>query len=125
MPIDIDTLTENDLRDLHHRITQRLRMIHQLRAHSTMLEFSIGDRVAFNADGRRITGVLTRYNRKTVTIIADGGHNWNVSPGLLVRAEHRAGQNGDQPTVVVTPVARPPSTGNMLPRAGYDAGGRS
>jgi hypothetical protein len=52
-----------------------------------MLEFSIGDRVCFHAGGRGVVeGMLTRYNRKTVTVIADGCRQWNVSPSLLRRA---------------------------------------
>jgi hypothetical protein len=31
----------------------------------------------------RNLGILTRYNRKTVTVISDSGQQWNVSPGLL------------------------------------------
>lgn len=115
MPIDIDLLTEDELRDLHHRVTERLRVIQQLRAHGVMMEFSIGDRVAFNADGRRVAGVLSRYNRKTVTVIADGGHRWNVSPGLLARAEPRARQNGTEPPIVETSLARRGSTGELTP----------
>jgi hypothetical protein len=87
MPVDIDRLSEDDLRDLNHRIVQRLRVIQQLRAHSAMMSFSIGDRVAFNADGREIRGTLTRYNSKTVTLIADGGARWNISPSLLRHIE--------------------------------------
>jgi hypothetical protein len=30
--------------------------------------------------------MLTRYNRKSVTVITDDGHQWNVAPGLLSRA---------------------------------------
>lgn len=49
-----------------------------------MLEFRIGDRVAFQPPGQaRVEGMLTRYNRKTVTVITDEGRQWNVSPGLL------------------------------------------
>jgi hypothetical protein len=27
--------------------------------------------------------VLTRYNRKSVTVVTDDGRQWNVSPGFL------------------------------------------
>jgi hypothetical protein len=37
-----------------------------------------------------VEGMLTRYNRKTVTVITDDGHHWNVSPGFLRKAESRA-----------------------------------
>jgi hypothetical protein len=113
-PIDIDRLTEDELRDLNHRIVERLRVMHQLRAHGAMMKFSIGDRVAFNADGRRIVGVLTRYNRKTVTVIADGGHGWNVSPGFLSRDDSEPSRAA-QP-VVVSNV--PGAAFNVLARAG-------
>ena len=52
-----------------------------------MLEFRIGDRVGFQADGRGAAeGMLTRYNRRSVTVITDDGHHWNVAPALLSRA---------------------------------------
>jgi hypothetical protein len=49
-----------------------------------MLKFSIGDRVAFTPQGRPpVFGVIVKYNRKTVTVVAEDGHQWNVHPGLL------------------------------------------
>jgi hypothetical protein len=49
-----------------------------------MLDFSVGDRVSFQPDGRPVLfGVLTRYNKKTVTVITEGGEHWTVSPHLL------------------------------------------
>jgi hypothetical protein len=47
--IDIDRLSEAELVDLHHRIVERLRFLEQMRAHASMLEFSIGDRVCVNS----------------------------------------------------------------------------
>lgn len=32
-----------------------------------------------------VTGVLTRYNRKPVTVLTEDGQRWNVSPALLRR----------------------------------------
>ncbi len=87
MTIDIDGLSEAELLDLNRRVVERLRLLRQVRAHRQMLEFRIGDRVAFRADGRgTVEGMLTRYNRKSVTVITDDGHQWNVAPGLLTRA---------------------------------------
>jgi hypothetical protein len=84
--IDIDQLSEAELVDLNHRIVERLRFLQQARAHTRMLEFSIGDTVCFQAgEHGLVEGLLTRYNKKTVTVIADGGRQWNVSPGLLRR----------------------------------------
>jgi hypothetical protein len=84
MTIDIDKLTESELIDLNHRVVARLRFLSQMRAHAEMLEFKIGDRVTFQAEGRRpVEGMLTRYNKKTVTVLTDDGQQWNVSPNFL------------------------------------------
>ena len=96
MAVDIDGLTEPELIDLNRRIVERLRLLQQMRAHQQMLAFKVGDRVAFRADGRgTVEGMLTRYNRKSVTVITDDGHQWNVAPGLRTRAaaEPRARPN--------------------------------
>lgn len=84
--IDIDQLSEAELTDLNHRIVERLRFLKQMRAHSQMLEFRIGERVTFQPQGMPpVTGVLTRYNRKSVTVLTEEGQRWNVSPALLRR----------------------------------------
>jgi len=86
MKIDIDRLSEADLVDLNHRIVKRLRLLQQMRSHVQMMEFKVGERVQFQADGHPlVTGVLTRYNRKTVTVIAETGQQWNVAPQFLQR----------------------------------------
>ena len=46
-------------------------------AHQSMLQFSVGGRVRCDTpDGRWISGILTRYNEKTVTVLAEDGHHW-------------------------------------------------
>ncbi|HSY09275.1 MAG TPA: hypothetical protein VK820_12150 [Steroidobacteraceae bacterium] len=34
--------------------------------------------------------MISRYNKKTVSIVTDDGHRWNVAPQLLQRAAPRA-----------------------------------
>ena len=90
--IDIDRLTEAELIDLNNRVVERLRFLHQARAQSRMLEFSVGDRVSFQPEGREpLLGVLTRYNKKTVTVITEQGQRWNVSPGALRKVKDVGG----------------------------------
>lgn len=101
MEINIDKLTEAELTDLNNRIVARLRFLSQMRAHAQMLEFRIGDRVSFQPEGRRsVVGMLTRYNRKTVTVISDDGQRWNVTPTLLRRAGDASGFEDTLPNVL-------------------------
>jgi hypothetical protein len=86
--INIDHLTEAEFIDLNHRIVQRLRLLSQVHAHKAMLEFRIGDRVMFEPEGETsVFGILTRYNKKSVTVIADDGRRSNISPSFLRVAE--------------------------------------
>lgn len=101
MKIDIDRLSEAELVELNHRIVARLRMLLEMRSHSSMLEFRVGERVSLQADGgRMVTGTLVRYNRKTVSLVTDDGQRWNVSPQLLRRVVAEM-QAGAQPGTVV------------------------
>lgn len=101
MKIDIDKLTEAELIDLNNRIVERLRFLNQMRAHAQMLEFKIGDRVSFQPEGRPVVvGMLTRYNRKTVTVITDSGERWTVAPRLLRQADDSRGAEGRAPSVI-------------------------
>ena len=101
MKIDIDKLSEDELIDLNHRIVARLKFLQQFRAHAQMLEFSIGDRVSFQPDGHPVlTGILTRYNKKTVTVITDAGQQWNVSPGFLRQAGDAAAASSASANVI-------------------------
>jgi ribosomal protein L21E len=100
MPIDIDPLTEAELIDLNHRIVERLNMLKQLRAHSAMLAFKIGDRVRFRTDtGEMVTGMLVRYNKKTVTVVEERGRRWTVSPGFLQKVGSLRLESGVKKTI--------------------------
>jgi hypothetical protein len=80
----LDLLTEQELTQLNHIVVARLRLMQQIRAHGQMMNFRLGQRVSFtNAAGQPVQGVVTRHNRKSVTILTDCGHEWRVSPSLL------------------------------------------
>jgi hypothetical protein len=88
MTIDIESLSEEELHDLNHRIVERLRFLQQVKTYDAMLRFGIGERVAFDGhSGETVHGTLIRHNRKTVTVHDDNGRHWNVSPGLLRRPD--------------------------------------
>ena len=107
MTIDIDSLTEAELADLNNRIVERLRFLHQMRAHAEMLEFRIGERVEFQPEGQPlVVGMLTRYNKKSVTVITDSGQRWTVAPRVLRRAPEQTGQTARKPDVIQNPHPR-------------------
>jgi hypothetical protein len=82
--INIEQLSKVDLIELNRRIVERLKWLHQIQAQGTMKKFQIGERVMFHPKNRpTVRGKLTRYNKKSVTVISDEGHRCNVSPELL------------------------------------------
>src|SRR5260370_7149511 len=84
--IEIDRLSEEELIDLNHKLVARLRCLREMRSHTQMLDFRIGETVGFRPPGQpEIVGTLTRYNKKSVTVITESGQPWNVHPGLLHR----------------------------------------
>ena len=112
--IDIDRLSELELIDLNRRIVERLRMVQALRSHQQMMKFSVGQRVRFEPPGHGVlAGMITRYNRKTVTVITDDGGQWNVAPALLrpadpPRAERADSQSATDAKVVTLPARKEP-----------------
>jgi hypothetical protein len=88
--MDIDQLSYDQLVDLNHRIVQRLQFLDHAREHAAMLEFRIGERVVFDSRGRgTLYGIITKYNKKTVNIVTDGGERWRVHPTDLRSAERQ------------------------------------
>ena len=84
--IDIDKLSEAQLTELNHRIVTRLRYLQEARLQHQMQSFRVGDQVSFHAPGHDPkTGIVAKCNRKTVTVITDDKHQWNVAPVFLSR----------------------------------------
>lgn len=104
MNIDLGKLGESELIELNSRIVERLRLLRQAKAQMAMLQFNIGDRVSFQADsGDFICGTLVRHNKRSVTIRADDGAQWRVSPGFLRSARDVGGSVPSSATVVQLP----------------------
>ena len=83
MPIDIDALTFDELLELNQRVVARLKFLESMQAHVDMMAFNLGARVSFDTQEGRQLGTLVKYNRKTVTVLTESGHRWNISPHLL------------------------------------------
>ena len=83
-PFPIDHLTEAELVDLNRRVVTRLKFLHEMKLHARMLDFSVGEKVSFQPDGHPVLfATIIKYNRKTVTLITEGGQQWNVAPVFL------------------------------------------
>lgn len=84
----LDSFTEEELVHLNRLIVERLRIMQTVQAHGAMIQFRIGQRVRFvGHGGQEIAGTLTKYNRKSVTVVTEQGAQWNVSPALLKSVE--------------------------------------
>lgn len=80
----LEQFTEEELVHLNQLIVERLRIMQHVRAHNAMIQFRIGQRVKFTDNtGQEVRGTLTKYNRKSVTVVTDDGMQWTVSPSLL------------------------------------------
>jgi len=103
--INIDQLSEEELVELNHKIVARLRFLRQMQSHAQMLDYRIGERVRFYPAGQpEVIGTLTRYNRKSVTVITDSGQHWNVHPGLLHKMQSgNVEKNPDKGPIVMFP----------------------
>lgn len=96
MKIDIDRLTEEELIELNNRIVERLKFLESMHAHKEMMQFNIGQQVSFEPPGRgRQAGVLTKFNKKTVTVVTKTGQSWNVSPHLLAPVKDARDSEGN------------------------------
>ncbi|MFZ2738702.1 MAG: hypothetical protein WBI20_05360 [Burkholderiaceae bacterium] len=83
MDINLDKLTEDELLGLNRRIVERLKLIRQHSTLTSMIKFEVGQRVSFDPDGRARSGVLIKFNPKTVVVLTDDGLRWKVSPQFL------------------------------------------
>lgn len=99
--IDISNHSEQELRALNKKIVARIRHLHESKTQGVMLKFNIGEAVTFNHNGETHFGMLTRFNKKSVTVIADDGVKWTIDPSFLSRVNHQSYREKD-----VTPKAK-------------------
>ena len=113
LKVDIDRLSEEELIELNQKVVARLRFLREMRSHVQMLDYRIGERVGFRPAGQpEIHGIITRYNKKSVTIITDRGEHWRVHPSLLFKVNATSTEQGqsDNKSVVLFPSRHGAST---------------
>ena len=86
--IDINNLSYDELLQLNRRIIDRLKHMDALNNLMQVHEFQVGEVVHFtDQGGRGIQGVVSRLNKKSVSIVTPTGENWKVSPQFLKKAK--------------------------------------
>ena len=107
MNIDLTRFDESELVALNRQIVARLKYLQEARSHRQMLSFNVGDRVTFQPPGHDPkAGVIVKYNRKTVTVVTDDHHQWNVAPVFLSRLIDASADGAAGPRVIKLPVKR-------------------
>ena len=87
MSIDIEKLSLEELIHLNRRVVERIRYLHSLKTRAQLDRFEPGDRVSFQSDGRTVTGIVIRVNRKTLSIHTDDHGRWNIHPKFLTKIQ--------------------------------------
>ncbi len=101
MNINLDELTKEELVDLNHRIVERLKFFDSVSTYTEMMQFKIGEKVSFQGRGEgEVVGVIVKYNRKTVSVLADNGQRWNVSPHLLSSVAEKRKSRGNSDNII-------------------------
>lgn len=83
MKIDLDALSESQLRELNREIVRRLELISFTHRKVQLMSFRIGDRVEFDNGHEIVSGTVVRINQKTASIETDDGPGYRVAPCLL------------------------------------------
>ena len=81
--INLENLSEAELRELNRDVIARLRFYSETRRKMQLMAFKVGDRVEFETEQGIIDGIVIRINQKTASVDADDGRSWRVSPHFL------------------------------------------
>ncbi|MFH1903258.1 MAG: mechanosensitive ion channel domain-containing protein [Candidatus Omnitrophota bacterium] len=68
MDIQIENLSLKELVALHDKIARRMWELGRTELAAKLGEFQIGDQVSFQAEGKTITGIVIRVNRKSLSV---------------------------------------------------------
>lgn len=79
----LNRLSEADLRLLNRMVVERLKLYHKAWHLKELAKFNLINRVYFTHQEKTIFGTIIRLNRRSATVKADDGQQWNVSPSLL------------------------------------------
>jgi len=84
MTIELDGLSCDELLELNDRVIERLKILDATDALNAMMQFNVGARVCFDSPKHGMqTGILIKFNQKTVTVLTDDRRQWKVAPQML------------------------------------------
>ena len=76
---DLSKLTRDELLELNRRVVDRLKELDGQETADFMNDFSMGDKVSFEPlNEKRVKGVVIKKNKKTISVLDESGHRWNV-----------------------------------------------
>ena len=82
---DLSKLTKRELLTLNANVVERLKELELQQTSASMNDFTIGDKVSFTPPGEEtVKGIVIKKNKKTITVLDDTSHKWNVPPIHLV-----------------------------------------
>ncbi len=78
-------LDEEQLRELNHKVVEKLKLIRRARSTVSMARFNLRDKVYFIDNGEKKIGNVLRLNPRSVTVALDNGHEWRIAPDFLTK----------------------------------------
>ncbi len=79
----IEDLTLEQLLAMNKMICQRIRELRERKTLQALIELQLGMDVVFDTTEGPVFGIVTKINRKTVSVMAEDGTHYRVSPSLL------------------------------------------
>ncbi len=82
----IEKLSLDELSDLNLLVTDRMQIMLKANTLYSMSQFASGDRVRWiGNDGKEHTGIITKFNQRSVIVMSSENVRWKISPELLTR----------------------------------------
>ena len=78
-------LNEEQLRELNHKVVERLKLVHRAKSVMSMAKFNLLDEVYFIHNGEKKIGTVIRLNPRSVTVALNDGHEWRIAPEFLTK----------------------------------------
>lgn len=78
-------LNEEQLRELNHKVVERIKLIRRAKSTISMAKFNLLDRVYFIHNGEKRIGVVIRLNPRSVTVDLGNSNEWRIAPEFLTK----------------------------------------